>query len=88
MAVQAWHDHYDEGVLHSLRPYPARTLVDIVGKTAREIPENPALFFKGATVSFAELERQSDAFGAALLEIGVKKGDRIALLMPNSPQMI
>lgn len=88
MAVQAWHDHYDEGVLHSLRPYPARTLVDIVGKTAREIPENPALFFKGATVSFAELERQSEAFGTALIEVGVKKGDRIALLMPNSPQMI
>lgn len=88
MAVQSWHNHYDKGVPHSLRPYPARTLVDIVGKTAREIPESPALFFKGEVMSFAELERQSDAFAIALLEAGVQKGDRIALLMPNSPQMI
>lgn len=88
MAVQSWCDHYDKGVPHSLRPYPARTLVDIVGKTARDIPESPALFFKGSKLNYCDLERQSDAFAFALAEAGVRKGDRIALLMPNVPQMI
>jgi long-chain acyl-CoA synthetase len=39
-------------------------------------------------MSYAELERLSDAFGTALVNLGVQKGDRVALLIPNSPQAI
>lgn len=88
MAVQSPYNRYDKGVPRSLRPYPARTLVDMVGKTAREVPESPALFFMGSTLKYCDLERQSDAFAFALVEAGVRKGDRVALLMPNVPQMI
>ena len=81
-----WLEHYDPGVPHSLKPYPRKTLLDIVAETARERPEHPAFLFKGGQVSYARLQRESDAFAAALAEMGVQKGDRVALLIPNSPQ--
>lgn len=49
---------------------------------------HPALLFQGAAISYGELERLSSAFSAALQYLGVKKGDRVALLLPNTPQII
>jgi len=81
-----WLAHYDAGVPPTLTPYPNRTLLDYVSDTARGRPNHPALLFKGATVTYAALERLSDAFAAALLSLGVKRGDRVGLLLPNCPQ--
>ncbi len=81
-----WLDHYDAGVPHTLAPYPARTLVDFVSDHARTHPDGRALLFKGATMTYAELERLSDAFASALLSLGVARGNRVGLLLPNCPQ--
>lgn len=87
MSVSApWLAHYDSNVPKTLGPYPNRTLLDYVDDNVRERATAPALFFKGATVTWAELDRQSDAFAAGLLSLGVKRGDRVALLLPNCPQ--
>ncbi|MFC1946432.1 long-chain fatty acid--CoA ligase [Chloroflexota bacterium] len=83
-----WLAHYDEGVPHTLHPYPARTLLDVVSETAHKRPNHQALLFQGTHISYAKLERLSNAFAAALVAQGVKKGDRIALLLPNCPQFI
>jgi long-chain acyl-CoA synthetase len=83
-----WLRHYDAGVPVTLAPYPDRTLVDYLSDAAREHPRAPALLFKGSTTTFDELERQSDAFASALLAIGVGRGDRVALLLPNCPQFL
>lgn len=88
MSEQPWLQHYDEGIPHTLRPYPDHTLIDVVAGTARMRPGHPALIFKGARVSYGDLERLSDVFAAALAAHGVKKGDRVALLMPNCPQFM
>jgi long-chain acyl-CoA synthetase len=88
MEQYPWLKHYDEGVPHSLKPYPQQTLLDVVSDTARQRPNHTAVIFKGARLSYAELERLSDAFANALLAQGVKKGDRVALLLPNCPQSI
>ena len=88
MEQTPWFRHYDEGVPRTLRPYPERTLLDYIADTARENPDHPALLFKGLRVTYGELERLSDAFAVALADRGVKKGDRVALLLPNSPQFI
>jgi long-chain acyl-CoA synthetase len=72
----------------SLAPYPNRTLVDYLADAAREQPDAPAVLFKGARLSFAELERSSDACAAAFASLGVTRGDRIALLLPNCPQFL
>jgi long-chain acyl-CoA synthetase len=88
MADKPWLDQYDSDVPHTLHPYPERTLLDVVSDTARQRPDHPALLFKGASMSYAELERLSDAFATALVAQDVKKGDRVALLLPNCPQFI
>ncbi len=81
-----WLAHYDAGVPHTLAPYPNRTLLDYVSDAARDRPAQPALLFKGATVTHAALERLSDAFASALLSLGVARGDRVGLLLANCPQ--
>jgi long-chain acyl-CoA synthetase len=83
-----WLKQYDELVPHSLHPYPERTLLDAVRDAARQRPGHPALLFKGASLSYGELDQISDAFAAALVAQGVKKGDRVALLLPNCPQFV
>ena len=81
-----WLSHYDPGVPPTLEPYPDRTLVDYVADAARTRPNAPALLFKGATMTCAQLDRLSDAFASALAALGVKRGDRVGLLLPNCPQ--
>jgi long-chain acyl-CoA synthetase len=87
-SAKPWLQSYDAGVPHSLLPYPEKTLIDVLRETVRARPEHPALLFKGATLSYRELDRASDAFAASLLANGLKKGDRVAMLLPNSPQAI
>ena len=88
MGDKIWLEHYDKGIRKSLEPYPAKTLVDVVHETASLRPDHPALWFKGTTVSYGELVRLSDAFAAALVGLGIGKGERVAIMMPNSPQYI
>jgi long-chain acyl-CoA synthetase len=83
-----WLSHYDPGVPPSLAPYPTRTLLDYMSDAARQHPESPAVLFKGATLTYGELEGLSDACAAALADLGVRRGDRIALLLPNCPQFL
>ena len=83
-----WTRHYDPEVPPTLAPYPDKTLVDFMRDAARAAPGSPAIFFKGSTISNADLERLSDRFAAALTAAGVGKGHRVALLLPNCPQFL
>ena len=82
-----WLEQYDEGVPPSLE-YPHGTLVDVLRATAAERPAHPAVLFKGTTLSYGNLDRLSTAFAATLAAEGVRKGDRVALLLPNCPQFL
>jgi long-chain acyl-CoA synthetase len=82
-----WIEHYDEGVPSSIE-YPPGTLVDVLRATASERPAHAALLFKGTTLSYADLDRLSTAFAASLAADGVRKGDRVGLLLPNCPQFL
>jgi long-chain acyl-CoA synthetase len=81
-----WLAHYDLGVPSSLAPYPNRTILDYVSDLAARSGKRAALLFKGAAVTWARLEQESDAFASALSSLGVQRGDRVALLLPNCPQ--
>jgi long-chain acyl-CoA synthetase len=86
MAGKPWLAQYDADVPHSLHPYPEKTLLDYLDSLAGEQPSRPALLFKGTEVSYGQLQRESDAFAAALAALGVRHGDRVALILPNCPQ--
>jgi long-chain acyl-CoA synthetase len=85
-AAAPWLAHYDPDVPPTLAPYPNRTLVDYVADAARSQPRKPALLFKGATITYGELDRLSDACAAAFAALGIGRGDRVGLLLPNCPQ--
>ncbi len=87
-AAAPWLAHYDPGVPATLAPYPDRSLVDYLADAARDSANDPAVQFKGATLSFADLERLSDACASAFVALGIKRGERIALLLPNCPQFL
>ncbi|NTU52322.1 MAG: long-chain fatty acid--CoA ligase [Chlorobiaceae bacterium] len=88
MSDRPWLSHYDEGVPHTLAPYPTLTMIDLLRDIVRDHPDDAALLFMGNTISWRELEWQSNAFASALQKLGVSKGDRVALILPNAPQMI
>ena len=85
-ADRPWLSHYDAGVPPTLEPYPSRTLVDYLADAARSRPDAAALLFKGRTITYGQLDRLSDACAAAFAAIGIARGDRVALLLPNCPQ--
>ncbi|MBN1380381.1 MAG: long-chain fatty acid--CoA ligase [Deltaproteobacteria bacterium] len=86
MAEYRWYKSYDPGVPHSLEPYPRKTILDVVKEATQERPDYPMLIFQDREMTYREMEKESDALAAALAEMGVKKGDRIAVLFLNCPQ--
>jgi long-chain acyl-CoA synthetase len=88
MADSAWLAHYDSDVRRSLHPYPDKTLLDFLATLARDHGSKTAILFKGATLSYEQLAADSDAFATALAGLGVRRGDRVALVLPNCPQFL
>jgi long-chain acyl-CoA synthetase len=88
MDERPWFKSYDAGLPHTLQPYPEQTLLDALAETVRQRPEHTALIFKGRRMPYGELDRLSNAFAAALMDQGVRKGDRVAIVVPNSPQAV
>ena len=86
MAQKPWLAHYDADVPASVAPYPDRTLLDYLDDLATDHGRKPALLFKGTSLTYGELQAQSDAFAAALVELGVRPRDRVAVVLPNAPQ--
>ena len=86
MSEHPWFKHYDRGVPRTIGTYPAGTLLDAIEAAVRERPEAPAFLFKGSAFSYRELWTTSDAFAVALTKLGVRRGDRVACILPNCPQ--
>ncbi len=61
-------------------------LTEYLRAWAKRQPEKPAVIFYGHVTTYGDLDRQSDRFAALLMEKGVRKGDRVAVFMPNCPQ--
>ncbi|MGP8119412.1 MAG: AMP-binding protein [Xanthobacteraceae bacterium] len=67
-------------------PHGEIALSEYLRAWARRQPEHPAVIFYGNVLSYGELDRQSDRFAALLAAKGVRKGDRVAVFLPNCPQ--
>lgn len=93
---QPWHRYYEPGVPVQV-PYPEGMLVHhILEQTAERFPNRPATIFPnrlGQTfsegrVSYRDLDRAATRFANGLAKLGIQKGDRVALVLPNSPQFL
>ncbi len=78
---------YCEGITHEMS-IPNITLIDIFRKSADSYPERPSIYFQGKIKSYKEVEEKVNRFANSLKKLGVKKGDRVAVLMPNCPQFV
>jgi long-chain acyl-CoA synthetase len=91
-ADRPWIKLYDKGVPDKI-DYPKIALHDFLRETAQRIPNSTALVFGAElpvvgrvdkTITYGEIDKVSDALAVALIASGLKKGDRVALVMPNS----
>jgi long-chain acyl-CoA synthetase len=87
MEARPWHKHYDEGAPVSI-DYPQKPLYHFLEDAAKEYPDKACSIFKGASVSYAEMDEMTDRLAAALKDHGVSKGSPVGIFMPNSAQFI
>ena len=78
---------WPNGVPRSIK-YPDAPLFGLLRKSAEKHPNNLAVIFQDKRVTFKELDTLSDKFAAALHDMNVKKGNRVALFLPNIPEYI
>src|SRR5262249_45192911 len=86
-AARPWLKRYDYWVRSNLS-YPGRPLADILNLSPVGRPVRPATQFLGAQLTFLDLKRRSDALAASLARMGIVKGDRVGIMLPNCPQYI
>ncbi|MBF4460328.1 long-chain-fatty-acid--CoA ligase [Pseudoclavibacter sp. VKM Ac-2867] len=84
---RAWTAFYAPGTPKDIE-VPTGSLPDMLAEIAERFPDKPAIEFFGAQTTFSELQDQVLRFAQGLRRIGVKRGDRVALIMPNAPQHV
>lgn len=82
-----WFAHYEEGVVRHI-DYETTCIPEFLERSARQFPNNMALLFQGYKVTYRELNRMINCFAAYLAEAGIKKGDSVAILLPNMIQCV
>jgi long-chain acyl-CoA synthetase len=85
--ARSWTKWYLEGVPKDIT-VEERSVVDTFNEVTDKWKDKTALVFYGRKMSYKELREQVDRFATALTDMGIKKGDKIALLLLNSPQFM
>jgi long-chain acyl-CoA synthetase len=85
--ARPWLAHYGKGVPQAVET-PPQNVCQAFDQATERSPQSPAVVFYGRTLSYRELREASDRLANALASLGVKKGDRVALYLLNSPQFI
>jgi long-chain acyl-CoA synthetase len=83
-----WFRSYPPDVPHTLEPYPTYPVFGMLEASARRFPERPAIAWFGRKMSYRDLLAETERCSAALAGLGVGKGDRVALIMPNCPPYV
>ncbi len=83
--TKPWLKFYDPHVPEHI-DYPETVMPAVLEQTAQTYPDRPALTLKGTHVNFRVYNQSVNRFAALLQELGVKKGDRVAVHLPNCPQ--
>lgn len=88
MTVQKpWLAHYTENVAKEIE-IPNKTLPQMLLETTAQFPQNIAISFYGRKFTYQEVTYAANGFASALQNKGVKKGDRVAIMLPNCPQYV
>jgi long-chain acyl-CoA synthetase len=92
-AERPWTKNYDAGVPKTLEPYPKTPVHQLLREAAKKTPNQtglitpakvPLLGFQSNIMSYGQLDEASETLAAGLVDMGLKKGDRVAVILPNS----
>ena len=86
MTERIWLKHYPQGVPADIDPSQYPSLVALIENSFRQYADRTAYSFMGKDISYAETDAQSRALAAYLQGLGLARGDRVAIMMPNVPQ--
>jgi len=82
-----WYGDWPEGVPKMI-DFPSVALGDLLRDTAKKYPGHKALVFLDSVITYRQLDDMVDRFATALAGLGLKKGDVVALMLPNSHQFV
>ncbi len=82
-----WLENYEEGVPYTIG-VPNIPLHHLLRSAVRRFPNRPAIFFEGSRIPYRRLNHEANRFANALISLGVGKGARVILLLPNVPQIV
>lgn len=82
-----WLENYENGVPYTIG-VPNIPLHHLLRSAVRRFPNQPAIFFEGSRISYRRLNHEANRFANGLIALGLGKGSRVVLLLPNVPQMV
>lgn len=84
-ASKPWLRHYDFWTPAEAN-YPRQSIYQILHLAASRFGDRPASAFLGAQLTFREIKSQADRLATSLARLGIERGDRVGIMLPNSPQ--
>jgi len=82
-----WHKSYAPGVPYEV-DIEKVTMAEVLSRTAKKYPDKTAFIYMGKKISYREFERLVNRFARSLVDLGVKKGDKVGFVLPNLPQLV
>jgi long-chain acyl-CoA synthetase len=86
-AAKPWIKHYDKGVPHHI-DYPEINISQFLDDIADEFGGKTAIWFMKNKINYKKFKDNADRLATALVNLGVKKGDVVAIMIPNFPQFL
>jgi long-chain acyl-CoA synthetase len=86
-AARPWLASYPDGVPADY-DFPEVPLTRLLDDATASFPSRPALAFRGLTTTYREVRDAADHLAAGLAGLGVRKGDRVSIVLPNCPQLV
>jgi len=86
MTDRIWLKHYPQGVPAEIKPEAYTSLVALMEESFQKYAKRVAYSFMGKEVTYAQTDSLSRAMGVYLQSLGLAKGDRVAIMLPNVPQ--
>ena len=89
MAISAtapWLSYY--GNTPASLDYPHKTMYQLLSQTAKQYPDSTAYIFMGKKTSYAAFMKRIEAAAKGLVNMGIRKGDRVTICMANTPQAL
>lgn len=82
-----WHKHYPKEV-PAVLDMPNLSVYDLLSQSVKKYPFHPAIIFYNHELNYKQLKERVDRLATALNNLGIKKGDRVAIMLPNCPQLV